>query len=70
MIVIHKTPSIEMQSRAGTIEKYLNELPVDRQAAIETVRKVILKNLPAGYEEVINWGMITYHVPLNIYPDT
>jgi hypothetical protein len=59
-----------MQSRANTIEKYLNELPGDRQATIETVRKVILKNLPVGYEEVINWGMITYQVPLNIYPDT
>lgn len=59
-----------MQSRANTIEKYLNELPGDRQATIETVRKVILKNLPVGYEEVIIWGMITYQVPLNIYPDT
>ena len=59
-----------MRSKANTIEQYLKELPDERQAAIETVREVILSHLPAGYEEVINWGMITYQVPLNTYPDT
>ena len=59
-----------MRSKANTIEQYLNELPNERQAAIETVRGVILRNLQAGYEEVINWGMITYQVPLDTYPDT
>ena len=34
------------------------------------VREVILKHLPVGYEEAINWGMITYQVPLETYPDT
>jgi len=38
--------------------------------AIEKVRAVILENLPDGYTEVMNWGMITYEVPLEIYPDT
>ena len=59
-----------MQSKAETINQYLAELPADRRTAIETVRKVILDNLPDGYEEVINWGMITYQVPLTEYPDT
>ena len=31
---------------------------------------MILDNLPAGYEETMNWGMITYQVPLETYPDT
>ncbi|MFC1866466.1 DUF1801 domain-containing protein [Chloroflexota bacterium] len=31
---------------------------------------MILDNLPSGYEEVMNWGMITYQVPLAVYPDT
>ncbi len=31
---------------------------------------MILKNLPKGYEEVMNWGMITYQVPLETFPDT
>jgi hypothetical protein len=37
---------------------------------LEAVREVILDSLPNGYEEVMNWGMITYQVPLSIYPDT
>ena len=59
-----------MRSSASTIEEYLAELPDERRAAIETVRQVILKNPPSGYEEVMNWGMITYQVPLETYADT
>ena len=29
-----------------------------------------MSNLPDGYEEVMNWGMITYQVPLEIESDT
>lgn len=59
-----------MKSAASTITEYLAELPDDRRAAIEQVREVILGNIPKGYEEVMNWGMITYQVPLSAYPDT
>ena len=59
-----------MRSNASTVAQYLSELPADRRAAIEAVRQIILENLPAGYEEVMNWGMITYQVPLDVYPDT
>ena len=34
------------------------------------VRKVILKNLPKGYAEVMQYGMISYVIPLGKYPDT
>ncbi len=53
-----------------TVEEYLDDLSPDRLEAIETVRDVILDNLPEGFEEAINWGMITYQVPLSRYPDT
>ncbi len=59
-----------MHSDAETVDQYLAELPEDRRDALEKVRKVILKNLPKGYEEVMNWGMITYEVPLKTCPDT
>lgn len=59
-----------MQSQASTVEEYLSELPDDRRQALEVVRRIILENLPAGYEEVMNWGMITYQVPLETYADT
>lgn len=59
-----------MKSDANTVEEYLSELPESRQEAIQAVRQTILANLPEGYEEVLNWGMITYQVPLEVYPDT
>lgn len=59
-----------MHSDAADVDAYLSELPADRRAALETVRRTILANLPPGYEETMNWGMITYQVPLEAYPDT
>jgi len=59
-----------MKSESTTVADYLAKLPPDRRQSIEQVREIILKNLPEGYEEVMNWGMITYQVPLEIYPDT
>ena len=59
-----------MQSKTNTVKQYLNELPNDRKKAISIVRQTILENLPDGYDEVINWGMITYEVPLETYPNT
>src|ERR1700751_3164546 len=57
-----------MQSKARSVKDYLAELPGDRRAAIETVRKVILKNLDADYEEGMQYGMIGYYVPHRVYP--
>lgn len=59
-----------MRSEATTVEEYLSELPEERRAALEEVREVILGNLPDGIEENMNWGMISYEVPLERYPDT
>jgi Domain of unknown function (DU1801) len=57
-----------MQSKATTVEQYLAELPADRREAISTIRKVILENLPKGYEEGMLYGMIGYYVPHSLYP--
>lgn len=59
-----------MNSNATTIAEYLSGLPEDRRQALSTVRDAILEHLPEGYEEAMNWGMITYQVPLAAYPDT
>ena len=59
-----------MRSEARTVEEYLAELPEERRSAIARVRATILENLPAGFEEAMNWGMITYQVPLTVHPDT
>ena len=49
---------------------YLASLPPDRREVISAVRELILRNLPEGYQETINWGMLSYEVPLETYPDT
>ena len=59
-----------MRSDASSVDAYLAELAPDRRAAIARVREVILANLPDGYEEAMEWGMITYQVPLSTCPDT
>jgi hypothetical protein len=57
-----------MASAAKTVDEYLEGLPDDRRTAIGAVRKVILANLPPGYEESMNYGMIGYVVPHSLYP--
>lgn len=57
-----------MQSQALTVEQYLNELPEDRRVAITAIRDVIVKNLPKGFEECMNYGMIGFVVPHTLYP--
>ncbi len=57
-----------MQYDVDTVDQYMAALPKDRKAAIEKLRKIILDNLPEGYEEQISYGMIAYVVPLSRYP--
>ena len=57
-------------SKAATVDAYLRELPEDRRKIISAVRKVIVRNLPRGFEEVMDWGVISYHIPLSRYPAT
>ncbi|HEX7182659.1 MAG TPA: DUF1801 domain-containing protein [Thermoanaerobaculia bacterium] len=57
-------------SKATTVDGYLEELPEDRREVVSAVRQVILRNLPAGYRESMNWGMISYEIPLERYPET
>ena len=58
------------RSEATSVEEYMDELPEDRREAMETVRSLVLDNLPQGYVEAMNWGMISYEIPLERYPST
>ena len=57
-----------MQSKATTVQQYIASLPEDRRAAVEAVRKVILRNLDKDYDEAMTYGMIGYYVPHRVYP--
>jgi uncharacterized protein YdhG (YjbR/CyaY superfamily) len=56
-----------MQSKATSVEAYLAELPEERKGPMEQLREVILKNIPAGFQEGISYGMLGFVVPHSIY---
>jgi uncharacterized protein YdhG (YjbR/CyaY superfamily) len=53
---------------AANVSAYLAELPADRRAVVEAVRRVVNASLPRGYEEGIQYGMIGWYVPKSRYP--
>ena len=57
-----------MQNFTDTPDQYVEQLPEDRIAPIETLRKVIKENLPPGFVEAMSYGMIGYVVPHSLYP--
>lgn len=58
-----------MQYKATSPEDYINQVPEERREALKKLRKVINTNLPKGFEEGIQYGMIGYYVPHSVYPD-
>jgi len=59
----------QMQIQAYSPEQYIEQLPEDRKSVIGKLRKIILKNIPTGFVETINYGMIGYVIPHSLYPD-
>jgi hypothetical protein len=59
-----------VSSAAVTPEAYLSSLPEERRAVMSQMRDLIRENLPEGYVESVNWGMLSYEIPLDRYPDT
>ena len=59
-----------MKSHATTVQEYLDELCPQRREAVSAVREVVLERLPDGFVEAMDFGMITYVIPLERYPKT
>lgn len=57
-----------MQSKASTVDEYIDSLPADRKTAIQQMRKEIRKNLPKGFQECMGYGMIGFVVPHSLFP--
>jgi hypothetical protein len=55
---------------ATTVGAYLAKLPADRRDAIARVREVVNANLPTGFAEGVQYGMISWYVPRSRFPDT
>lgn len=58
-----------MQYKASSPEDYIDQVPEDRKETLTKLRQVIKENLPEGFEEGIQYGMIGYYVPHSVYPD-
>lgn len=57
-----------MQSQATTVQAYLAEQTPERRAALETILKLLRECLDPRIEEGMNYGMIGYWVPFEVYP--
>jgi hypothetical protein len=58
------------KTTVATPAAYLKALSADQRETIAGMRRLILKHLPQGYKEAVNWGALTYEVPLTRLPDT
>jgi uncharacterized protein YdhG (YjbR/CyaY superfamily) len=58
-----------MQYKANSPAEYIDQLPPERQEVISKLRKIVLKNLPEGFEEQMSYGMLGYVVPHSLYSE-
>ena len=57
-------------NKAKTVKEYIDALPGDQQPTVRKLRSLVKKHLPDGYTEGMNFGAITYAVPLKVLSDT
>ena len=57
-----------MELKANNIKESIEQIPQERKMYFTKLRNTILSNLPKGFEEQLNYGMIGYVVPHNLYP--
>lgn len=58
-----------MKVKANTIEEYLENIQEDRKPIINQIRDTVNQNIPDGFHECLNYGMLGWVVPHEIYPD-
>lgn len=59
-----------VHSDATTVEQYLAGLDPDRRIEMQRTLDAVRGSLPDGLEEAMDYGMITWSVPLSVKPDT
>jgi hypothetical protein len=62
--------SMKPPSNVKTPTQYIASLPADRAKTIATVRALVNRYIPRGYDECLVWGTIGWTIPLSRYPDT
>jgi hypothetical protein len=59
-----------MQSSEKTVAAYLKSLPPVRAIVISEIRKLVNKHIKSGFVETMRWGMISWEISLDKYPNT
>lgn len=59
----------ENTEKSMTPEDYIKQQPLERQPPLNELRQTILEHLPKGFAEVIQYGMIGYVVPHEIFSE-
>lgn len=57
-----------MRSDATTVTEYLSGLEPPRREFVASLRQTVLAHLPAGFQEGMGYGMLSYHVPHSLFP--
>ena len=57
-----------MKIAANTVDEYIEAAPAERQEALRSMRDLLRKHLPKGFEERLGYGMPAFVVPHELYP--
>lgn len=57
-----------MKIEAANPEEYINQLQEPVKSAVASLQEAVRRGLPAGFQETMQYGMITWVVPHAIYP--
>jgi len=57
-----------MQANGKTVQEILSGVPAERAEPFNRLHRIIVDNLPAGFEAGISYGGLGYVVPHTLYP--
>lgn len=56
-----------MSTKTASVGEYISNIEESRKEHMVKLRAAIVDNIPAGFSEIINYGMPSYVVPHNLY---
>ena len=57
-------------ARPTTVAAYLASLTPEKRTVIEEARAFVHRHIPKGYAEFMNWGVINWGIPLEVFSNT
>lgn len=57
-----------MKASVNSPDEYVSQVETTKKEAISKLREIIKSNIPEGFEETMNYGMIGYVVPHSLFP--